>query len=430
MYQLDSIYDSSALLAELKQQTKLVHRDRGSRRQAARTTLTRLRGSLRAAGIVRLSDISYLAPDGYPVFQTTRPTVYSHSFLGQNTGSQGGGATRGQAQIAAVMESLEDFSAEPRNAGLIRGSYRSLRNQWRLLPPTAYVHARSVEQPPSLDEPLVWTPALSLELERDVLAPAEIVHFAFAPSDYDTRPIFPSSSNGLAGGTSRVEAALHGLYELLERHHFAIWNIAPEQLDVQRVRSADLERVPGYRALRDANPDLRAVVLVLRFVHMRRHLPTIMTVLLDPKAEAYHGSRVHPDARIAIGKAVGEAIQSRATQYSAAREDIALRRMTGLLETPESLAACLALPETIGLAEIERTAAPIARNSLQRELQDVVEWVHRLGFGHVLVKDLTRVGFDVPLVRVVVPGMRMQAPIGPWRWSLREKIQCQFSLDL
>src|SRR5262249_53735625 len=69
-------------------------------------TLLRIRPLLPRAGITRLADITGLDWVGLPVYQAIRPTSRNVSV------SQGKGLTRAQAQVSALMESLEGFHAE------------------------------------------------------------------------------------------------------------------------------------------------------------------------------------------------------------------------------------------------------------------------------------------------------------------------------
>ena len=82
--------------------------------------LRRLEPVLPRIGVTRIGDISFLSPANYPVFQSCRPNVFGHACVGQNSGSQGKGPTRTQALVSCMMESIEQFCAEPRKPELVR----------------------------------------------------------------------------------------------------------------------------------------------------------------------------------------------------------------------------------------------------------------------------------------------------------------------
>src|SRR5215218_5721937 len=88
-------------------------------------TLRRIRPLLRPAGITRLADVTGLDWIGVPVYQAIRPRSRLLAV------SQGKGLTRAQAQVSALMESLEGFHAEDVTLPTVRDTVGAMR---RLLP--------------------------------------------------------------------------------------------------------------------------------------------------------------------------------------------------------------------------------------------------------------------------------------------------------
>ena len=78
-----------------------------------------------------------------------------------------------------------------------------------ILDPRSLVTRVGVDIDPN--EPLMWTRATLLAertaamVARDVLVPAELVYFPFLAKDYETRAVYPLSSNGLASGATYLE---------------------------------------------------------------------------------------------------------------------------------------------------------------------------------------------------------------------------------
>ena len=45
-------------------------------------------------------------------------------------------------------------------------------------------------------------------------------------------------------------------------------------------------------------------------------------------------------------------------------------------------------------------------SSLNQEYKFLVNWVHELSFDRIFVANLTRIGIDIPVVKVIIPEMR------------------------
>jgi YcaO-like protein with predicted kinase domain len=86
-------------------------------------TLRRIQPFLKAAGITRLANITGLDTVGIPVYQSIRPNSRNISL------SNGKGLTRRQAQVSALMESLESYHAEEIHQPTVRATVNSMRRQ-------------------------------------------------------------------------------------------------------------------------------------------------------------------------------------------------------------------------------------------------------------------------------------------------------------
>ena len=163
-------------------------------------------------GVTRLADVTGLDVLGIPVWMAVRP-------LGQTASiSQGKGATHLHAMVSAVMEAIELWHAEcvPPPVACQSAAAAGLSLPYDV---------RSITQwPGSLltDETrLDWTIGRGLASGADTPVPVDAVSLA---SDVDRgwRPRgILRSSNGLASGNSLAEAALHALYEVIERDALA-----------------------------------------------------------------------------------------------------------------------------------------------------------------------------------------------------------------
>ncbi|MBN4059204.1 YcaO-like family protein [Endomicrobium sp. AH-315-J14] len=222
--ELGTAYGTAPLADGLALEGRIVYRDGGNRGTDGLSLLARLEAMLPSLGITRVASISALSPHAFPVFQSTRPNIFTHASTGQNTGSQGKGRSELQAKLSCLMEELESYCGEPKNARLIRGSYSYLRHQHALIYPSLLMHNVQRKRA-ATSEPLMWTPAWSIEHQAELWLPAEAVFFPFFPEDYQSRSYFPCSTNGLASGASYLEATIHGLYEVIERCYIAFYEL-------------------------------------------------------------------------------------------------------------------------------------------------------------------------------------------------------------
>jgi ribosomal protein S12 methylthiotransferase accessory factor len=130
-------------------------------------------------------------------------------------------------------------------------------------------------------------------------------------------------------------------------------------------------------------------------------IPTIGCTITDAQgppgiANAHSGCGTHPDARIALTRALTEAAQSRLTCIQGGREDL-----------PDLVAAAGTSPReqrsgaghTISFSDI----ASVQHLSVGDDVEFILERMRQSGFEQAVVVDLTRTEVGIPVVRVIVP---------------------------
>ncbi len=237
--------------------------------------------------------------------------------------------------------------------------------------------------------------------------PAEIVHTDYAQPEADG--YFLAGSNGLASGNHRVEAINAALYELVERDALAVWMARPLR---QRAGCLlDLTSIdnPGCRALleRYAAVDIAALVwdittdlgIAAFLCEIRDPAPG------DPQAlRRFHGSGCHADRGIALSRALTEAAQTRLTYIAGIRDDLSPEEYRAAPDDDirEALLDALA-------REVEPRSFAAAPSAAADDLTDDLRWaLGRLAaarIARVVAVDLTRPEFDIPVVRLVIPGL-------------------------
>lgn len=271
------------------------------------------RAAAAAAGVTRLADITRLDRVGLPVWQAVRPFSRALSV------HQGKGACAAEAQLGALLEAVESDAAE-------RFAEVDITSCWNKLDPEKRPghledFGRDRTRPPQGHRTLSWVEATRAD------GTTLLVPFACVSLDFTIlkNSPFERSSAGLATGTTREEARRVALFELIERdacaRFFAEGPI--ERLECE----IDLASVAfdWFAALNDR---LRANGLDLRLFAAASplHLPVFIASVTDTrkKARPYAatiGHAAHPDPEIALYKSVAEALQSRLTLISGARDD-------------------------------------------------------------------------------------------------------------
>jgi ribosomal protein S12 methylthiotransferase accessory factor len=105
---------------------------------------------------------------------------------------------------------------------------------------------------------------------------------------------------------------------------------------------------------------------------------------------------------ISISRAFSEALQSLATVISGAREDG--DQQLGAREQPFFVNGQPS-ERTLHVHDFRRRVSDRKFSSLSAELAAAVRWVRDAGYSDILIANLTRHGVDIPVVKVVVPGM-------------------------
>lgn len=358
-------------------------------------TLVRLTPLLTAFGITRTADITGLDRLGIPTWIAVRPTALILQV------SNGKGISHVASKVGAIMEAIEHWHAENAAGELRQASMAELEREGQ-----AYVPPEALpDYLPDLHltdrRAVSWVRGKDMADGTPVWVPASAV-FQITPM------FFQSSTNGLAAGNHPVEATLHALYELIERDAMARLAHGGISLPRRGSRVVDLDTVPAglVATLRDRLGQA-GVTLVLVRVESVAPVCTFWATLIDPASQLAcssvnmgHGSHLSPT--IAAIRAITEAAQSRLTYIHGSREDLSAASYE-FAEVHRRLHAFFARQRgDLAWADIEDHASV----DLVRDLETVLQGLHAAGFRQVYRVDLTRPPFAIPVVRMLVPGLR------------------------
>jgi ribosomal protein S12 methylthiotransferase accessory factor len=213
----------------------------------------------------------------------------------------------------------------------------------------------------------------------------------------------------LASGNSLVEATLHALYELLERDAVSRLSDGSHLYIAERCTVLDVDTIddPIVGLLTDALTQ-GGVELVLLVVPSCVNVATFWAVILDcnpfgSSSMINVGYGTHLSPSVAACRAITEAAQSRLTWIHGSREDIDSRLYNSDQIQAKLVAYFGSLSATASWDDLEDRST----SSLDEDYRQVFDGLLNAGHGDVLRVVLSRAPFDIPVVKVFVPGLRM-----------------------
>ena len=402
---------------EINPGTRLIMTSGGYRSVSSRTTVARYRKHVSAlTGVVtKLEKMDGELPLNTNFFAqhnfSAPATSVDQLRSGLNGGSFGKGSTAEQAEASALMEAIERYSgifqgdeirATRRFADFPVGD-AILSNDVQHFSEAQFANrhnhqsedSHQVSEPINPSDKLEWSPVWSLRDRRFKYFPTGLLYFFYED--------FHTDSNGCAAGNTREEAIVQGFLELVERDAYAIWwynrlqraEVNLSAFDDAYIRDIKTQFADHGRRIwvLDVTSDLGVPSYV-----------AIMHWMQDGKENIEFGSGAHFDRRIALLRSLTELSQFLSIGVMGAGE---MRGDKSSLDgiTPLKLENYPFLVP----AKHAMAAPPLGMNvpldSVKEQVEACVEVARRAGYDF-LVLDQTRLDVEVPVVRVIVPGLR------------------------
>jgi YcaO-like protein with predicted kinase domain len=358
---------------------------------------------LRRVPITRVANSTPIDFLDLPVWNAVTPTAKDL------TVHAGKGRHSLAARLSAIMEAIERKCAESvAPERILKATYQDLVSDPRGCMPV---------DPEDFDLPFAtrYTPDLPISW----VAGYDLMHrsHSWVPLDLAISPAeegicFGSESNGLASGNGYTEAAVHALYEVLERdamseEYFFDRFGDPTDPQVPHVKMMDMDTLPADSAAFVERLRERGLDVVARNISNDVGVFVFSALLFDAnvapglgiKHFAGYGASLH--ARHAMFRAVTEAVQAH-TVFSVGSRDTyemtwADRRLASNLRAFSKL-------QPHSLSKFPTSAEPDF-TELSEELDAILEKLEQVGLNRCLVVDLTRADLEVPVIRVLVPGL-------------------------
>lgn len=367
-------------------------------------TLSRMKGTVRKAGITRVADITGLDRIGIPVFTSVRPGAAS----GAVTVYAGKGYTPDEAQVSSIMEGMERHAAEPSGRALIQGSYvelelASIKNGSEVLNPLTLILPATGNYRST--DPLEWCTGHSLVSGKEILVPAEAVFHPYSR----TNQLFRTNTNGLAVGNVLEEAIFHALMEVIERDAWSLFErgvLKGKDLSIEPGTSGPIGDIMGKLSSANVKAYAKDITSDIGVATVAVALDDEMT--RDPALLSL-GVGTHLEPEIAVMRALTEAVQSRLTTIHGTREDTYKADFARRVGYERMKRINRKWFEPTGRLEEVKGMPSFRSNDFLDDIKHTLERLSSAGLEDAIAVDLTRSDTAVPAVRVIVPGLEVFA---------------------
>ncbi|MFK0335019.1 YcaO-like family protein [Rhizobium sp. NPDC090275] len=355
-------------------------------------TLSRVTPFLAQFGITRVARHTGLDHIGIPVWCAYAPNAPSAIV------AQGKGLSDDDAKVSAIMEAIERAVASRPAVSTFRATVRELQgagHQLTTLSCLTGLHKADIGP----DETVDWM------IGRELMSGVAIhVPFDAVILNRTRESRFWMSSDGLASGNTFDEAVLHGMLERIERDAYVLWQIGDDNF--RRSRCID-PALFDDDVLNRLVEKIEAAGLVLKLFDITSDIAIpCFTALVGPQGtlsdspvrflEVTGGSGAHPSPVRAASRAITEAVQSRLTFISGARDDIAPKTFQALL------------PAQLRDSFLSQPIAPAAPaytggRSLPQYLGHTLDRLRAAGITTVATVQLSDPDLPFSVVKVLIP---------------------------
>lgn len=380
--------------------------------RALEDTYAWVRPLLRRVPITRVINVTPLDFLGLPVWSAVTPLAKDltvHAGKGRNSLA---------SQLSAIMEAIERVCGETMPASCMRvASYHALlaENGPPVLDPEALGLPFDTSYAP--DRAIRWTLGYDVTHDEHVWVP---VDFVISPPEEGV--CTGVETNGLASGNTITEAVVHALYELIERDAQSSEQFCELYAESSDVRAPAVRMVDTAQLPEDSRAWVERLVanelfVVVQDLTSEIGVPVFGANLIDPafagnagQTAIFAGYGCDLAPRRAVFRAITEAVQSHSIVSLGARDTFEGTRP--LPDRNARLRRRLDVTQPRKLVPFPREE--LGSGDLLRDLQVIVQRLAAAGLERCVVVDLTRADLDVPVVRVLVPGLE-----GPYGSSTR-----------
>ena len=372
---------------------------------APKKTIENTQDKLKIAGITRIADITDLDRIGLPIYTAIRPTAEE----GAVSIYGGKGISKDHAKASAMMEGFERYSAEKQDSDeTIIGSVDEIAKKGNYINPKSLNLNQQLEKEDLSKFNLEWNLAHDIVSDTDYYVPSNAVYHPYI-HDSAVNELFKSNTNGLASGNVLDEAILHGMFEVIERDAWSIFELTHKNYAQINTSSIDSD------IINDTIDKFESEGIKIKLMDFTADIkvPTIAASADDTVSKDAGlltlGMGTHLDPEVAILRALTEVAQSRATQINGAREDTVradFAREAGYERMKRINKFYFKEEENkIDLSDLENKST----TSITEDIEIVKDELTSNDISKILYTDLTRPELDISVVRVIIPEMELYA---------------------
>jgi ribosomal protein S12 methylthiotransferase accessory factor len=270
-----------------------------------------------------------------------------------------------------------------------------------------------------------------------LLVPAPIALFRYAANPPAVNPFAFHHTNGLASGNVMEEAVCHSLCEVIERDAISLAQLKASAAQFHVLKSIqnyltsngyDVSPIMANDYVDDNSvfPDVdisglsfepisnlvrkfknHDIPLIIKNVTSEIGIPTFNAASVEWITHDYgylaEGHGAHPDARIALLRAITEVAQTRAANIQGARDD--LRKIPyGENNTDDQRSwQFMKSRKTINFTDIDS----FINDDILDDIKLILEKLKGHSLNQAIVINLTNPHLGIPVVRTIVPGLEM-----------------------
>jgi thioglycine synthase len=401
-----------------------------SRIRPAQETLEKVIPLQAKIGVTRLADITDMDVLRIPNFSAVLPGTEDYIWV-----YSGKGPTKQHAMASALMESIERYSSLPASGSrkFVRSSYEDLARQRKALHPDKIVEPVRFEY---RDNMLMdWISGFDIENREEIMVPASMALFRYSPPPPAVNPFAYFHTNGLASGNVMEEAICHALCEVIERDAMSLAELRASAIPFHVLRSlthsltsagfavaplrsdkfvddpsvfpdVDITDV-DFKPVRDLVEKFQRAGISLRIKDITSDLgvPTFNASSVEWVSHDYgylaEGHGTHPDARIALLRAITEVSQTRAANIQGARDDLRKIRYGESNADDRRAWQFMASTTTKKFSEIQT----FFNEDILDDINLILSRLKAVRLSQAIIVDLTNPELKIPVVRAIVPGL-------------------------
>ncbi len=361
-------------------------------------TLANVMPFMPVMGITRIANVTGLDRIGIPVVMVCRPNSRSIAV------SQGKGLTLDAAKASGLMESVESWHAEHIELPLKLGSFDDLSDNQHLV---------NIDRLPAMcgsryqpTWPILWIEGSNLLDTKNTWLPYEIVHTCYNHPSPSGSGCFAQSSNGLASGNHYLEAVSHAICEVIERDASSLWHQKSKLgRDADKLDLGSVDDMLCRRLIEQLHTaDLSITVWD---ISSDTGVACFECVLLDERNPIAHpglGAGCHPSKSIALVRALTEAVQVRTTYIAGSRDDLTHAEFTQARLQEKNRVFRNIAGQGNGCVDFA-TIDSRQFSTFQEDVDWMLTQLRRIEIDEVICINLTKPTFNIPVVRIVIPGL-------------------------